>query len=100
MSLSELVNFTTSKASKELLGELMRDWLACMYTTVVSSRRECLEAIGHAYLPYADDLRTISWPRMTRPHQGARERTWLCDRGCHSLHPAGTPAGDRSERRL
>ena len=28
MSLSELVNLTTSKASKQFLGELMRDWLA------------------------------------------------------------------------
>ena len=30
MSLSELVNLTTGKASKEFLSELMRDWLACM----------------------------------------------------------------------
>lgn len=28
MSLSELVNLTTSKAGKEFLGELMRHWLA------------------------------------------------------------------------
>lgn len=59
-----------------------------------------MQAIGHAYLAYADDPRTASWPRKTPHHQGARERTWLGYLAGHSLHPVDTPPDELAERRL